>query len=73
VQHLEPIEFVHMTHSYVRGNWRNSKETSPIILAKCSHDTDILRWLINEPAKKYNASATLLGLKKEKCATRQHR
>ena len=50
VQHLEPIEFVHMTHSYVRGNWRNSKTTSPIILAKSCHDTDILRWLINEPA-----------------------
>jgi Oxidoreductase family, NAD-binding Rossmann fold/GFO/IDH/MocA C-terminal domain len=49
VQHLEPIEFAHMTHSYVRGNWRNSKTTSPIILAKCCHDTDILRWLINEP------------------------
>jgi hypothetical protein len=48
VQHLEPIEFVHMTHSYVRGNWRNSKETSPIVLAKSCHDTDIIRWLINE-------------------------
>ncbi|HXL58853.1 MAG TPA: Gfo/Idh/MocA family oxidoreductase [Chitinophagaceae bacterium] len=51
VQHLEPIEFVHMTHSYVRGNWRNSKTTSPIILAKSCHDTDILRWLINKPAE----------------------
>ena len=51
VQHLEPIEYVHMTHSYVRGNWRNSKTTSPIILAKSCHDTDILRWLINEPAQ----------------------
>jgi predicted dehydrogenase len=51
VQHLEPIEYVHMTHSYVRGNWRNSKITSPIILAKSCHDTDILRWLINEPAR----------------------
>ena len=51
IQHLEPIEYVHMTHSYVRGNWRNSKTTSPIILAKSCHDTDILRWLINEPSR----------------------
>lgn len=51
VQHLEPIGFVHMTHSYVRGNWHNSKKTSPIILAKSCHDTDILRWLINEPVE----------------------
>lgn len=51
VQHLEPIEYAHMTHSYVRGNWRNSRETSPIVLAKSCHDTDILRWLIDEPAE----------------------
>lgn len=49
VQHMEPIGFSHMAHSYVRGNWHNSKITSPIILAKSCHDTDILRWLINEP------------------------
>src|SRR5688572_20699292 len=33
-QHLEPIEHIHMSHSYVRGNWHNSKATTPIILAK---------------------------------------
>jgi len=27
------------------------QRTSPIILAKSCHDTDILRWLINEPAQ----------------------
>ncbi|MBX3253555.1 MAG: Gfo/Idh/MocA family oxidoreductase [Chitinophagaceae bacterium] len=51
VQHMEPIGFSHMAHSYVRGNWHNSKTTSPIILAKSCHDTDILRWLINEPVE----------------------
>ena len=49
VQHIEPIGYAHMAHSYVRGNWHNSKETSPIVLAKSCHDTDILRWLIDEP------------------------
>lgn len=33
IQHLEPIQYAHMAHSYVRGNWHNSKETTPIILA----------------------------------------
>lgn len=47
VQHLEPIEHVHMSHSYVRGNWHNSKESTPIILGKSCHDLDILRWLID--------------------------
>ena len=49
VQHMEPIEHVHMSHSYVRGKWRNSKMAAPIILAKSSHDTDIIRWLVNSP------------------------
>lgn len=49
VQHMEPIGFDHMAHSYVRGNWHNSSKSSPIILAKSCHDTDILRWLIDKP------------------------
>ncbi|NCU04017.1 MAG: Gfo/Idh/MocA family oxidoreductase [Chitinophagaceae bacterium] len=49
VQHMEPIEHIHMSHSYVRGKWRNSKMAAPIILAKSSHDTDIIRWLVNSP------------------------
>lgn len=65
VQHLEPIEFVHMTHSYVRGNWRNSKITSPIILAKSCHDTDILRWLIDEPSEKIQCFGNLSWFKEE--------
>ncbi len=51
VQHLEPIEHIHMSHSYVRGNWHSSKATTPIILAKCCHDLDILRWLVGRPVK----------------------
>ncbi|MBL8520040.1 MAG: Gfo/Idh/MocA family oxidoreductase [Betaproteobacteria bacterium] len=50
IQHLEPIEHVHMSHSYVRGLWRNSKRATPIILAKSCHDTDIIRWLVGEHA-----------------------
>lgn len=49
IQHMEPIEHIHMSHSYVRGKWRNSKMAAPIILAKSSHDTDIIRWLVNSP------------------------
>lgn len=45
IQHMESIGFWHMAHSFVRGNWRNTKESSPIILAKCCHDFDILLWL----------------------------
>lgn len=59
VQHLEPIEHVHMSHSYVRGNWHNGKQTTPIILAKSCHDLDILRWMIGKPCKSIAAFGDL--------------
>ncbi len=45
IQHNENVAFWHYAHSYVRGNWRNSAESSPMILAKSCHDMDILLWL----------------------------
>lgn len=45
IQAAENVGYWHYTHSYVRGKWRNSKETSPMILAKCCHDMDLFVWL----------------------------
>lgn len=47
IHHIENIGFWHYAHSYVRGNWRSSDETTPMIVAKCSHDTDILNYLLD--------------------------
>lgn len=65
VQHLEPIEHTHMAHSYVRGNWHNSKETTPILLAKSCHDLDIIKWVINKPSKEIIAMGDLTWFKRE--------
>lgn len=59
IQHMEPIQYAHMAHSYVRGNWRDSKATTPIILAKSCHDLDILRWLIDKPCQSIVADGSL--------------
>jgi predicted dehydrogenase len=64
IQHLEPIQHIHMSHSYVRGNWHNSKKTTPIILAKSCHDLDILRWMIGKPCKSISAFGSLKWFKK---------
>jgi hypothetical protein len=64
-QHFEPIEHVHMSHSYVRGNWHNSKKTTPILLAKSCHDMDILRWIIDKPTKSVSAFGNLKWFRKE--------
>jgi len=62
---MEPIQHIHMSHSYVRGNWHNSKECTPIILAKSCHDLDILRWMIGKPSKKIQAFGDLKWFIKE--------
>ncbi|MBR5736762.1 MAG: Gfo/Idh/MocA family oxidoreductase [Bacteroidales bacterium] len=65
IQHMEPIQYAHMAHSYVRGNWRDSKETTPIILAKSCHDLDILRWIVDRPCKQIVADGDLYFFKAE--------
>lgn len=59
MQHLEPIHHIHMSHSYVRGNWHNSKETTPIILAKSCHDLDIIKWVLGKKSKQIHAIGSL--------------
>ena len=59
IQHFEPIQYAHMAHSYVRGNWPNSKTTTPIILAKSCHDLDIMRWIIGKPCETIAAEGSL--------------
>ncbi len=49
VSHSENVAFWHYAHSYVRGNWRRSPPAAPFLLAKSSHDLDLLRWLAGAP------------------------
>ncbi len=55
MQHFEPIQHLHMSHSYVRGNWHNSKETTPILLGKSCHDLDIIRWIMDQSCRRIHA------------------
>jgi predicted dehydrogenase len=48
ITHRENVSYWHMAHSFVRGNWRNSNLTAPMILSKCCHDFDLLYWLVGE-------------------------
>lgn len=65
IQHAENIGNFHMAHSFVRGNWRNSEESSPIIMQKSCHDMDILVWLVGSGAKKISSFGSLDYFKEE--------
>lgn len=58
IVHTEGVGNVHMSHSFVRGNWRKTEESAPMILAKCCHDTDLLQWLVGEPCTKVQSFGT---------------
>lgn len=61
----ENVSYWHQAHSYVRGNWANSDVTGPMILTKCSHDLDIISWLIDKPVSKISSFGSLSHFKKE--------
>lgn len=65
VQAIENVGYWHMAHSFVRGNWRNSESTSPMILQKCCHDFDIYGWLIGKKCIGVSSFGSLKYFNKE--------
>ena len=65
IQALENVRYWHQAHSFVRGNWRRSEETSPMILAKCCHDLDYLIWLCGSRCEKVSSFGSLIHFKPE--------
>lgn len=65
VRHIEKVNYWHQAHSFVRGNWRNSKESSPMILAKSCHDMDILLYLMGRRCEKVSSFGSLKHFRRE--------
>ena len=59
IQHLEPVGYWHQAHSFVRGNWRNEQESSFMLLAKCCHDIDWLRYVMGTNCSQIHSFGTL--------------
>ncbi|MBW7883403.1 MAG: Gfo/Idh/MocA family oxidoreductase [Caldilineaceae bacterium] len=65
VEHRENVAYWHMAHSFVRGNWRNKEMSSPMILAKCCHDLDILVWNLPQRVKRLSSVGSLMHYRAE--------
>lgn len=65
VEVRENIGFWHFAHSYVRGNWKNSGTSSPMVLAKTCHDLDLIRWLVGERPISASSVGSLLYFRPE--------
>lgn len=65
IEQVENVGYFHHAHSFVRGNWHNTKETCPMILAKCCHDLDLIIWLSGKNVKRVSSFGELTYFKKE--------
>lgn len=61
----ENVAYWHMAHSFVRGNWSNSDETSPMILQKSCHDMDIMLYLLSSHCLSLSSYGSLRHFTKE--------
>jgi predicted dehydrogenase len=65
IQHNENVAYWHYAHSFVRGNWRNSQESSPMLLQKSCHDLDFLSWIVGAECVQVSSFGSLSHFTRE--------
>ena len=61
----ENVIYWHQAHSFVRGNWRDTETSSPMIVAKCCHDLDMISWLTGRGCMGVSSMGSLSFYKRE--------
>ena len=59
INQIENVGYWHQAHSFVRGNWRTVRETSPMLLQKSCHDMDIILWLMGKDCRRVQSFGSL--------------
>ncbi len=65
IDHTENVVFWHEAHSYVRGNWRNRGQATPMIMAKCCHDLDLIQDFVGSECRSVASMGSLAYFKAE--------
>ncbi|MBQ7879184.1 MAG: Gfo/Idh/MocA family oxidoreductase, partial [Clostridia bacterium] len=60
----ENVGFWHQAHSFVRGNWAVTENSTPMIIAKCCHDLDLICWFMDEKCKSVSSFGSLSYFRK---------
>src|SRR5699024_4440009 len=61
----ENVEVMHMSHSFVRGNWNNKEASSPMILQKSCHDMDIISFVLGKKCERISSYGSLMHFRPE--------
>ena len=56
---IEQVGYFHQAQAYVRGYWRKAENSTPMILAKCSHDLDLLQFYANSTCESVSSVGDL--------------
>lgn len=65
LEQKERVGHIHQSHSFVRGDWRNTEESTCMIMAKCCHDMDIIQWLLGKRCKRVQSFGSLTYFRPE--------
>lgn len=55
----EGVGDFHQAHSYVRGHWAKTANSTSMIIAKSCHDMDIMSWLVDRPCERVSSFGSL--------------
>ena len=69
IQASEGVMPWHQAHSFVRGHWSVVERSSPMILSKRCHDTDIVHWLAGRPCRRVASFGSLEVFRPDRAPT----